>query len=145
MGPSDSQYNQQLGAIGNKMIRIYGIKEKLNPVKAQLSDIINQCIGEALAFPSNKRSHRFFPIDKEDYCYPEDRTDAYTVIEIAMMEGRSIEAKKQLIHLLFERIEDQVGISPVDVEITISEFPPCNWGFRGTTGDEANLKYKVNL
>ncbi len=127
------------------MIRIYGIREQLNPIKQKLSDVINQCMVEALAFPANKRAHRFFPMQKEDFFYPEGRTDAYTVIEISMMEGRSIEARKNLIHLLFEHIESEVGIKPVDVEITIFESPACNWGFRGITGDEAKLNYKVDV
>jgi phenylpyruvate tautomerase PptA (4-oxalocrotonate tautomerase family) len=127
------------------MIRIYGIKDKLNPVKAKLSDVINQCMVDALSFPDNKRAHRFIPMEKDNYFYPEGRTDAYTVIEISMMEGRSIEAKKSLIHLLFKRIEAEIGIDPVDVEITISESPACNWGFRGFTGDEAKLNYKVSV
>ena len=127
------------------MIRIYGIKEKLNPVKAILSNVINQCMVEALSFPENKRAHRFLPMDKEDFFYPDGRTDAYTVIEISMMEGRSVEAKKRLIHLLFQRLESEVGIAPIDVEITITESPACNWGFRGITGDEADLDYKINI
>ena len=127
------------------MIRIYGIKEKLNPIKQKLSDIINQCMVEALSFPDNKRAHRFIPMEKEDYFYPEGRSDAYIVIEVSMMEGRSVDSKKNLIHLLFERIEADVGISPIDVEITISEAPACNWGFRGITGDEAKLNYKVSV
>ena len=127
------------------MIRIYGIKEELDPIKATLSDVINKCMVEALSFPGNKRAHRFIPMEKEDFFYPEGRTDAYTVIEISMMEGRSVEAKKKLIHLLFEEIESEVGISPVDLEITIYESPACNWGFRGITGDEAKLNYKVTI
>ncbi|MEW8627221.1 MAG: tautomerase family protein [Candidatus Thiodiazotropha sp.] len=127
------------------MIRIYGIKEKLNPVKAILSNVINQCMVEALSFPENKRAHRFLPMDKEDFFYPEGRTDAYTVIEISMMEGRSVEAKKHLIHLLFQRLESEVGLAPIDVEIAITESPACNWGFRGITGDEADLDYKINI
>jgi 5-carboxymethyl-2-hydroxymuconate isomerase len=127
------------------MIRIYGIREKLDPIKARLSDVINQCMVDALSFPDIKRAHRFIPMDKEDYFYPEGRSDAYTVIELSMMEGRSVEAKKSLIHFLFERIESEVGVSPIDVEITILESPSCNWGFRGITGDEANLNYKVNV
>ncbi len=127
------------------MIRIYGIREQLNPIKQKLSDVINQCMVEALAFPANKRAHRFFPMQKEDFFYPEGRTDAYTVIEISMMEGRSVEARKNLIHLLFERIESEVGIKPVDVEITIFESPAGSWGFRGITGDEAKLNYKVDV
>ncbi len=128
------------------MIRIYGIKEKLNPIKAKLSDVINQCMVDALSFPDNKRAHRFIPMNSEDFYYPEGRSDAYTVVEISMMEGRSVEAKKELIHLLFQRIESELGILPVDVEITITESPACNWGFRGgVTGDEAKLNYKVNV
>ncbi|MES9833048.1 MAG: tautomerase family protein [Candidatus Thiodiazotropha sp. DIVDIV] len=127
------------------MIRIYGIKQKLNPIKKKLSDLINQCMVKALSFPDNKRAHRFFPMEKEDYFYPEGRTDAYTVIEISMMEGRSVEAKKRLIHLLFNSIESELGVSPMDVEITISEAPACNWGFRGGTGDEAKLSYNVKV
>lgn len=127
------------------MIRIYGIKEKLNPIKTKLSNVINQCMVDALAFPDNKRAHRFIPMKKDDYFYPEGRTDAYTVIEISMMDGRSVEAKKRLIHLLFERIELKIGVSPIDIEITIMESPASNWGFRGITGDEAKLNYKVNV
>ena len=127
------------------MIRIYGIREKLDPIKAKLSDVINQCMVDALSFPANKRAQRFIPMEKEDYYYPEGRSDAYTVIEISMMQGRSVEAKKNLIRLLFERIESELGVLPVDVEITISESPASNWGFRGLTGDEARLDYKVNV
>jgi len=127
------------------MIRIYGIKERLNPIKAQLSNVINECMVEALSFPENKRAHRFFPMDKEDFYFPDGRTDAYTVIEISMMAGRSVEARKRLIHLLFERIASELKIDPVDVEIMIFESPACNFGFRGMTGDEAKLNYKVNV
>ncbi|MEM9213786.1 MAG: tautomerase family protein [Cyanobacteria bacterium P01_F01_bin.150] len=127
------------------MIRIYGIKEKLNPIKAKLSDVINQCMVEALSFPDNKRAHRFIPMEKENYFYPEGRTDAYTVIEISMMEGRSVEAKKKLIHLLFEKIESEISITSADIEITISESPASNWGFRGITGDEAKLNYEIKV
>lgn len=126
------------------MIKIYGIKEKLNPIKSKLSDIINRCMVETLAFPENKRAHRFFPMESENYFYPDGRSDAYTVIEISMMEGRTVETKKKFIHLLFDRISAELGILSADVEITIIESPTYNWGFRGTTGDEAKLNYKIN-
>jgi len=100
---------------------------------------------EALAFPENKRAHRFFPMKPEDFFYPEGRTEAYTVIEISLMEGRSVEARKKLIHLLFSSIEEHLGIAPADVEITLFEVPPSNWAFRGMTGDEAKLNYRINV
>lgn len=127
------------------MIRIYGIREKLDQIKAELSDIINACMVEALSYPENKRAHRFFPMDAEDYYYPEGRTDAYLVIEVNMMAGRSEQARKKLIHLLFERIEKKLGITPNDIEIMVMESPACNFGFRGMTGDEAKLDYKIDV
>ena len=127
------------------MIRIYGIREKLGSIRSKLSDVINECMVEALSYPDNKRAQRFIPLEREDFYYPEGRTDAYTVIEINMMKGRSVEARKNLIKLLFELIQSKVGIDPVDIEISIWESPPCNWGFRGMTGDEAKLDYKINV
>jgi 4-oxalocrotonate tautomerase family enzyme len=126
-------------------IKIYGLKEQLNPIKSQLSEVIHSCVVDALSFPKDKRAHRFFPLEPEDFYYPEGRTPRYTIIEISMFEGRSVEAKKQLIYLLFERIQQTLNIRPEDVEVTISETPKHNWGFRGQTGDEISLNYKVEV
>jgi len=127
------------------MIVIYGIKQQLNPVKAKLSDVIHACMQSALGLPEDKRAHRFIPMAHEDFYYPGGRSDAYTVIEINMIAGREKDTLKLLIKTLFKEIEEQVDIAPVDVEITIKEQPAHCWGFRGMTGDEAKLNYKVNV
>ncbi len=128
------------------MIVVYGIKENLNPIKAELSDVIHGCMQSVLGMPEDKRAHRFVPLEKEDFYYPGGRTDAYTVIEINMMAGRKAETQKSLIKALFLELESQLSLAPIDVEITIKEQAPYQWGFRGITGDEANdLKYKINV
>jgi phenylpyruvate tautomerase PptA (4-oxalocrotonate tautomerase family) len=126
-------------------IKIYGIRTHLNSVKARLSEVIHSCVVDALQFPIDKRAHRFFPMDAEDFFYPAGRTDKYTIIEISMFEGRSVETKKRLIRLLFERIRAELGISSQDLEITITETPKHNWGIRGLPGDEIGLNYKVEV
>lgn len=126
-------------------VKIYGIKERLNPIKEKLSNVIHACVVEALQFPQDKRAHRFFPMDREDMVAPGGRTDAYTILEISMMTGRTVETKKKLVRLLFDKIRDEVGIEPQDLEICIEESPPHNWGFRGMHGDEVKLNYKVNI
>jgi phenylpyruvate tautomerase PptA (4-oxalocrotonate tautomerase family) len=125
-------------------VKIYGIKDYLNPIKQRLSDAIHSCVMEALQYPADKRFHRFFSLDKSDFYYPSGRSDRYTIIEFSMFEGRSVEAKKQLIRMLFERLQP-LGISPQDLEITIFETPKHNWGFRGLPGDEHELNYKVDI
>ncbi len=127
------------------MIIVYGIKENLNPIKAKMSDVIHCCMRSVLGMPEDKRAHRFIPMNKEDFYYPGGRCDAYTVIEINMMQGREKDTQKALIKELFKQMEAQLGIAPVDVEVTIKEQPAHCWGFRGITGDEAKLNYKVNV
>ena len=128
------------------MIVIYGIKENLNPIKAKLSDTIHSSMQSVLGMPEDKRAHRFIPLDKEDFYYPGGRSDSYTVIEINMMAGREMETQKKLIKSLFVNIEKNLGIEPINIEITIKEQAPYQWGFRGMTGDEAkDLKYKVKV
>lgn len=128
------------------MIVVYGIKDQLNPIKANLSDVIHSCMQSVLGMPEDKRAHRFVPLEREDFYYPGGRSDAYTVIEINMMSGRKPETQKALIKSLFQELESQLSLPPIDVEITIKEQQPHQWGFRGMTGDEASdLKYKVNV
>ncbi|GAB1267407.1 tautomerase family protein [Aurantivibrio infirmus] len=126
-------------------VKVYGIKESLNKHRGKLSQVIHDCIVEALQFPKDKRAHRLFAMDKDDMLYPADRSDAYTIIEITMMTGRNESTRKKLIRLLFDRIEEQVGIKQQDIEICIYESVPCNWGFRGFHGDEVKLNYSITI
>jgi phenylpyruvate tautomerase PptA (4-oxalocrotonate tautomerase family) len=126
-------------------IKIYGVREHLNPVKAALSEVIHSCVVDALQFPPDKRAHRFFLMDDEDFYFPASASPRYTIIEISMFEGRSVAAKKQLMRLLFTKAEQDLGISPNDIELTISETPKHNWAFRGLPGDEHVLGYKVEV
>lgn len=128
------------------MVVIYGINELLNPIKAQLSEVIQASMTYVLGLPESKRAHRIVPLDRSNFYYPDGHTDAYTVIEINMMQGRTPATKKALIMALFQNIESVLGISPTDIEITIKEQPKHCWGFRGMTGDDVkDLTYQVNV
>ena len=124
-------------------IKIYGLKDSLKNYQAELSNAIHKAVVEALAYPVDKKFHRFIGLEQSEFIFPADRSSNYTIIEISMFEGRSIEVKKNLIRLLFQYIEQEVDIAPQDVEITIFETPKHNWGIRGECGDELALGYKV--
>ena len=126
-------------------VKVFGLRANLGPRLSEISDVIHSCVVEALQYPPDKRAHRFFQLEREEFFYPAGRSDNYTIVEFSMFEGRSVEAKKKLIRLLIERFEQQLGIAPVDVEITIFETPKHNWGFRGLPGDEHELNYKVEI
>ncbi|HEX8238003.1 MAG TPA: tautomerase family protein [Abditibacteriaceae bacterium] len=126
-------------------IKIYGLKEQLEPRRETLSDVIHSCAVDALGLPPDKRFHRFIALEKADFIFPSGRSDDYTIIEISMFKGRSTMAKKRLINLLFERLNAHLGIAVDDIEITIFETPKKNWGIRGKPGDELELSYSVTV
>lgn len=126
-------------------VKIYGVDTELIPRKKKLSEVIHTCAMDALGLPEDKRAHRFFPIEKENFFMPGGRSDAYTIIEISMIAGRTEETKKKLVRSLFDRIKEQVGIEYADLEICIYESSACNWGFRGMHGDEVQLDYKIEV
>jgi len=126
-------------------VKIYGLKSSLNKIKNELSNVIHKCIVESLSFPKDKKYHRFIMFDRDEMIFPDDKSEQYTIIEIMMMEGREIETKKDLIKLLFVNIQKEFNIENNDLEICIIESPASNWGFRGMTGDEIKLNYKVKV
>lgn len=126
-------------------IKIYGRHTHLNRHRHGISNAIHQGAMEALGLPQNKRFHRFIGLDAEDFIHPGDRTERYTIIEVSMFEGRSVEARKAFIRQVFARLEAGCGIAPQDVEITITETPRHNWGIRGLPADELGLDYEVEV
>ncbi|WP_445404784.1 tautomerase family protein [Acinetobacter vivianii] len=126
-------------------IKIYALQQTIEQFRNQLSHAIHQALVDSLDYPVGKKFQRFISLATNDFIYPEDRSDNYLIIEISMFEGRSKEANKHLIQLIFTYIQQQCGISPHDVEITIFETPKVNWGIRGQNAEELKLDYQVNV
>ena len=126
-------------------VKIFGLRSHLGPIIPAVSDVVHSCVIDALQYPKDKRAHRFIQLEPTEFFYPAGRTDRYTIVEISMFDGRSVEAKKTLIRLMFERWENLLGIMPGDLEMTIFETPKHNLGFRGLPGDEHTLNYKIEV
>lgn len=126
-------------------IKIYANQSTIQKHRMILSNAIHQALVMTLQYPEDKHFHRFNALAPEDFIYPLDRSEAYTIIEISMFSGRQAETKKRLIQQIFSNIQAQCGISPQNVEITIFETPKENWGIRGQNADELQLNYKINI
>ena len=127
------------------MVKLYALREVLEGRRAALSDAVQGALGDAFGLPADKRAHRFFPLAPEDLVSPPDRSEAYILIELTVMSGRSVDAKKRLVRGIFDRVSGEVGIAQQDIEVVIVEAPPENWGFRGLHGDEAALSYRRDV
>ncbi len=126
-------------------VKIYALRTTLDAHRGALSAAIHESVVDALQYPRDKRFHRFIALAEEDFIFPADRSERYTIIEISIFAGRGVAVKKQLIRNIFANIERATGITPQDIEITIVETPRENWGIRGKPGDELILSYNVAL
>ena len=86
-------------------VKIYGLKSSLKTKKEKLSRAIHESLMEVFTLPENKKFHRYILLDDEDFIYPDDRSPQYTIIELSIFEGRSTEAKKELIKTLFSKVK----------------------------------------
>lgn len=126
--------------------KIYGIREHLVPIRAQVSEAVNESIADAFKFPRERRLQRFFPMDREDFVFPPtERSERYLIIEIETFEGRSPETKRDLVRQIVRRIGAATGIEPRDIDVIVTEQPRHNWGLMGEPGDEIQLSYKVTV
>ena len=48
-------------------IKVFGMREQLNPMKVQLSTVIHSVLMDVLGLPENKKFQRYFPMDAEDF------------------------------------------------------------------------------
>lgn len=126
-------------------IKIYALAETIAAKRVQISDAIHASMTAVLGLPLEKRFQRFFPMEREHFFHPPDRTNVYTILEIDLFPGRRAETKKALIRSLFSNVRQHAQIEERDLEITIREIPRENWGIRGLPGDELSVSYKVEV
>ena len=75
-------------------VKVYGLAKHINDKRVEVSDAIHSAVMTALEYPADKKFHRCFYLDDENFIYPDDRTACYTIIEFSIFEGRSKRAKR---------------------------------------------------
>lgn len=125
-------------------IKFYGRRDVWSGLRQELSDTVHGCLTEVWRLPADKRFHRFLLLDAEDLLCPQ-RGERYLIVEIICFQGRSEEAKRDLIRTLFARAQERLDLPAEDLEIVILESPQVNWGIRGVPGDELALTYPVTV
>lgn len=56
-------------------IKIYGLGSHLASIRQELSDVLHHCVIDALDFPEDKRFQRFILLDKENFIFPDSRSE----------------------------------------------------------------------
>ncbi len=116
--------------------------------KRELLDAVNEALIAALKVPRGDPTLRIVEHDRACLqlpTVPHRVGDRYTLIEITMFAGRSIEAKRELYTQIVRRL-GELGVPHTDITIVLLESPRENWGVHGgRPASEVELGFTVEV
>ncbi len=113
--------------------------------KKKASDIIHNSLVKAFKIPESDYSHRIIEFEKENFIFPESKSEKIIIIEMDVFPGRSKNAKKELYKMIVDSLE-LMGIPRNDVTIVLSEPLLENWGIKGgKAADEENIGFNIKV
>jgi phenylpyruvate tautomerase PptA (4-oxalocrotonate tautomerase family) len=111
--------------------------------KQRLLAAVHDALVSAFKIPDHDRTQRLCEHAPEDFEIPPGKGERYTVVELIVFAGRSIDAKRALYREIVERFE-AIGVPRTDVFIVLLESPVENWGLRGGIAG-CDLDFGFNL
>ncbi len=127
------------------LARIEVRKSRPTEEVAAIMEAVYQAQREALKVPEGDRQIRYIEHKPEHFAVPPEKTENYTLVEIALFPGRTLDAKRNLYKSIVHRF-GELGIAPSDVFIVLYEPPLDNWGIRGgLPASEIDLGFNLNV
>jgi phenylpyruvate tautomerase PptA (4-oxalocrotonate tautomerase family) len=112
---------------------------------AAVINAVQRALQEVLRLPEWDKTLRLIEHKPTHFAVPPGKGARYTLVEITLFAGRSMEAKRALYQAIVRNLE-AVGVPSVDIKITLIEVPLENWGIRGGyPGSEVDLGFAVNV
>jgi phenylpyruvate tautomerase PptA (4-oxalocrotonate tautomerase family) len=103
---------------------------------AQLFQAIQDGLVEGIKIPPDDQCLRLITYDAAHFPTPPGKTDRCMVIEIALVTGRTLAAKRAAYAAIARNIQAAFGIDPSDLRIVLEEVDLENWGINGKPASE---------
>ena len=108
-------------------------------------DAVQSALREALKIPESDRTLRLIEHLPSHFAVPPGRGEKFTLVEVTMFSGRSMDAKRTLYQAIVRNLVP-LGVPALDIKITLIETPPENWGLRGgMPASEIDLGFKIDV
>ena len=116
----------------------------LGAQKRDFIEAVQAALVAGILIPEGDRCVRLAEYDEDTFIVGADKGAHYTVVEISLFTGRSIDAKRRLYAELVARVAP-FGLAPHDLKVILHEVPRENWGLRGLPASEIDLGFKVDV
>jgi len=113
--------------------------------KRALLQAVHDAMVEALRIPDHDRKYRLREYGPDELWMPPGKSDRYTIVEVSLFPGRSLEAKRRLYQALVRNL-GALGTPADDVLVVLHEPPMENWGVRGgVPASEVDLGFEIRV
>jgi phenylpyruvate tautomerase PptA (4-oxalocrotonate tautomerase family) len=129
------------------LARIEVLEGRSDETKRGMVRAVRAALSATLQAPTDDPVVRLADYQRDAFTvpYPDRHTDAYTLVEVTMFEGRSPEAKRRLYEAIVRGL-GEFDVPPEDVLIVIHEPPMGNWGVAGgTPASEVDVGFKIDV
>lgn len=107
-------------------------------------EAVQRALQHSLKIPDDDRCISLAEHDADAMIVPPGKGPAYSVIEIKLFSGRSIEAKRRLYAAMTDELS-ALGVPKHDIKIILVEIDPVNWGLRGLPASDIDLGFKIDV
>ena len=106
---------------------------------------VHAALMEGIRTPEWDRTIRLVVHEPHRFAAPPGKDERYTLVDIDLFPGRSLEAKKALYRAIVNNL-GAFGIPADHIKVLLRESGAENWGVRGgVPASEINLGFKVDV
>ena len=106
-------------------------------------EAVYQAQQEALKLPAWDRQILYIEHPPERFAIPPGWSQNYTLVDVTLLPGRSLEAKRKLYASIARRF-GELGVAAADIVIVLRDPPLENWGLNGLPASELPAGYDLN-
>jgi phenylpyruvate tautomerase PptA (4-oxalocrotonate tautomerase family) len=123
-----------------EVLRGLPVEQRRNRLQA-----VHDAIVSVLKVPMDDPTATISELDPDSIIRPGGASDQFTLVQITLFSGRTIETKRALYGSICSALVG-VGVPADDVLVVLVETPTENWGVRGgVPASEVDLGFDVNV
>ena len=106
---------------------------------------LHAALMEGIKTPEWDRTIRLVVHEPHRFATPPKKDERYTLIDVDLFTGRSLNAKKNLYRAMVDNL-GKLGIPADHIKVLLRESAAENWGIRGgVPASEVDLGFKVDV
>lgn len=122
------------------------VRRQYTPAQeSAIIDAVHAAMVQGLKIPKWDKTVRLVVHDPHRFPQTPEKGERYTLVDIDLISGRSLEAKKALYQAIVKNLEP-FGIPSDQIKILLRESPAENWGVRGgVPASDVDLGFDVTV